>query len=91
MKNEQSMQVAICLDNEGYEVSLDVGGMYQIIPDDEAYTHGYIRVIDESGEDYAFTANRFDILQPLFSVDNFLSSKLRICDDYAKNASVVAE
>ena len=36
--------------------------MYRVIPDTEAAAHGYLRIIDESGEDYAFTANRFYVL-----------------------------
>ena len=45
-----------CFDNEGYPASLEVGKLYRVIPDDDATVHGYIRVIDESGEDYAYTA-----------------------------------
>lgn len=55
----QLSQFCLCLNNDGYAASLEVGKVYRIIPDDEAATHGYIRVIDESGEDYAYTANRF--------------------------------
>jgi hypothetical protein len=58
----QTLQFALCLDNEGYPASLEVGKVYRVIPDKDATTHGYIRVIDESGEDYAFTANRFYII-----------------------------
>ena len=52
-------QFAICLNNEGYEASLEVGKVYRVIPDQEAVAHGYIRMVDESGEDYAFDADRF--------------------------------
>jgi len=47
MKKEKEKQIlfAICLDNEGYKASLEVGKLYQIIPDNEADDHGYIRVI----------------------------------------------
>lgn len=58
----QTLQVALCLDNEGYPASLEVGKVYRVIPDKDATAHGYIRVIDESGDDYAFTANRFHML-----------------------------
>ncbi|CAN5653177.1 hypothetical protein BH10CHL1_BH10CHL1_31160 [soil metagenome] len=54
-----SLHFAICLDNRGYEVSLQIGKLYRIIPDDSAGVHRYIRVIDESGEDYAYASNRF--------------------------------
>ncbi len=50
---------AVCLDNEGYEASLEVGKLYRVIPDADAAAHGYIRVVDESGEDYAFLMGRF--------------------------------
>lgn len=65
MKNtaDQALQFALCLDNEGYPASLEVGKLYRVVPDEEAAAHGYIRVIDESGEDYAFTANRFHVVQ----------------------------
>ncbi|SRR6266404_1167171 len=52
-------QFAVCINNEGYEASLEAGKLYRVIPDVEAASHGYIRVIDESGEDYGYSANRF--------------------------------
>jgi hypothetical protein len=38
---------------------LEVGKLYRFIPDEKAEAEGLIRVIDESGEDYAFDAGRF--------------------------------
>ncbi len=61
-KSNQALKFALCLNNEGYSASLEVGKAYQIIPDDEAAAHGYVRIIDESGEDYAFTASRFHVI-----------------------------
>jgi hypothetical protein len=61
-KSHQTLPFALCLNNEGYPASLEVGKLYRMIPDAEAADHGYLRIIDESGEDYAFTANRFHIL-----------------------------
>lgn len=53
MNEEVKSQVrfAVCINNEGYKVSLEVGKLYRIMPDQEAESHGYLRVIDESGED----------------------------------------
>lgn len=59
---DQALVFALCLDNDGYPASLEVGKLYRVISDDEAVVHGYIRVVDESGEDYAFTANRFHLV-----------------------------
>jgi hypothetical protein len=65
------MEFAICLDNEGYEASFEIGKLYQVIPDKEAANHGYIKLIDESGEDYGFTASRFHLLQLPLPVRRF--------------------
>ena len=53
------MQFVVCINNEGYPSSLEVGKLYQIVPDHEAASHGYLRVIDESGEDYGYSNDRF--------------------------------
>ncbi|MBW2004628.1 MAG: hypothetical protein JRI72_08445 [Deltaproteobacteria bacterium] len=58
-KEKPEMQFAVCINNEGYPSSLEVGKLYRILPDDEATSHGYIRVIDESGEDYGYSNDRF--------------------------------
>ena len=63
VKENRLPQFALCLNNEGYPASLEVGKVYCVIPDDEAKRHSYIRVIDESGEDYAYTASRFCPIQ----------------------------
>ncbi len=71
--NENELpQFVICLDSEGYTASLEVGKLYRAIPDDEAASNGYIRVIDESGEDYAYTVNRFHFIQLPIEVENAL-------------------
>jgi hypothetical protein len=56
---KQSAHFVVCLNNAGYEASLEVGKLYRFIPDKDAAAEGLIRVVDESGEDYAFDANRF--------------------------------
>ena len=56
-------QFGVCRDNRGYPASLEVGKLYPVIPDAEAAKHGYLRVIDESGEDYGYSADRFFVLQ----------------------------
>lgn len=63
MKKSKDKQFAVCINNEGYEASLELGKLYQVIRDDEADANDLIRVIDESGEDYAFAANRFHPLE----------------------------
>ena len=48
-----------CINNEGYDVSLEMFATYDTIPDEEAAKHQMIRVIDETGEDYLFLKSRF--------------------------------
>jgi len=62
-KAVQTPKFAVCLDNEGYEASLEVGKLYRVIADQEAQEHGYLRVVDESGEDYAFASYRFHLVR----------------------------
>jgi len=62
MKNEAA-QFVVCLNNEGYLASLEVGKLYQIIPDEEAEKLGGLRVVDEDGEDYFYDARMFCPLQ----------------------------
>ena len=77
-KENQPLQFALCLDNEGYPASLEVGKLYRVIPDDEAAAHGYIRIIDESGEDYAHTASRFHLVRLPIAVEKALLSASRM-------------
>lgn len=49
----------VCLSNTGYRASLDRNKIYVAIPDEVAEQHGQLRVVDESGEDYLFSADRF--------------------------------
>lgn len=50
---------AVCVNNKGNEASLEVGKLYEIVPDTEAEKDDFIRVIDEDGEDYLFETTRF--------------------------------
>jgi hypothetical protein len=50
---------AVCVDNDGYEASLERDKIYVVRPDKDAEKAGDLRVVDESGEDYLFSAERF--------------------------------
>jgi hypothetical protein len=58
-RRNPTTQFAVCVNNEGYEASLEFGKLYQLVPDEEAAAHGYVTVIDESGEGYWYAAQRF--------------------------------
>jgi hypothetical protein len=58
-RTKQERYFAVCINNKKYEASLEVGKLYRVIPDEEAELHGYLRVVDESGKDYGYSADRF--------------------------------
>lgn len=49
----------ICINNAGFSAALELRKIYQVIPDNSAATHGLLRVIDESGEDYLYPTTYF--------------------------------
>jgi len=61
MKKRRKPQArfAVCIKNKGYEASLEIGKLYRIVLDQEAEGHGHVRIVDESGEDYVYAADRF--------------------------------
>ena len=48
----------LCIRNEGSD-DLEPRKVYQVVPDRAALREGYVRVIDESGEDYLYPAEYF--------------------------------
>ena len=62
-KSRPTTQFGVCIDNRGYAASLEVGKLYRVIPDVGSSRRGYIRVVDESGEDYGYSAERFFVLK----------------------------
>jgi hypothetical protein len=50
---------AVCIDNKGFEASLEIGKLYEVVPDETVESDDMLRVIDEDGEDYLFEAKIF--------------------------------
>lgn len=59
LKFNLETQFVVCINNQDYQASLEVRKIYQIIPDNRAAEHQFIRVIDESGEDYLYPTTYF--------------------------------
>jgi hypothetical protein len=53
---------AICIENRGAE-DLDLRKVYRLLPDKDAAATGYVRVVDESGEDSLYPADYFVSLE----------------------------
>ena len=49
----------LCVDNEGYEASLERRKVYEKLFDKEAESRNQMRIIDESGEDYLYPSRFF--------------------------------
>jgi hypothetical protein len=52
-------QYVICVQNGGYEASLERRKLYAVVPDAQAEKRRHIRVVDESGEDYLYPREYF--------------------------------
>ena len=61
-KAQQNYTLALCIENKDCE-DLEKRKIYQMLPDEEADKEGYIRVIDESGEDYLYPQSYFIVIQ----------------------------
>ncbi|CAN5903635.1 hypothetical protein BH11PSE3_BH11PSE3_21370 [soil metagenome] len=58
-------RLVICLNNDGYEASLERRKIYVVIADPRVEKLGQIRVVDESGEDYLYDKHAFaEVLLP---------------------------
>ena len=52
----------LCIENKDCE-DLERRKIYQVLPDNEALKEGYVRVVDESGEDYLYPESYFISVQ----------------------------
>ena len=57
--SNSTQQLVVCVRNEDYLASLEVRKIYETLDDDDAFKHGQLRVVDESGEDYLYPADLF--------------------------------
>ena len=61
-KNNVKPKYALCVENRDCE-DLEKRKIYQVLPDKEAQKEDYLRVLDESGEDYLYPASYFIFVQ----------------------------
>ncbi len=54
----QKIQFVVCVKNEDCE-DLEIHKIYQVLSDKKAAEDDYLRVVDESGEDYLYPADYF--------------------------------
>ena len=56
---QPTKQFALCVDNVEYEVDLILGKVYPILPDAKGAKDDFVRIVDESGEDYLYHKSHF--------------------------------
>ena len=57
-RKKEEPRFVVCVRNEDCE-DLELRKIYKVLPDRAAAEDGYVRVIDESGEDYLYPADYF--------------------------------
>ena len=62
IQNTKKPIFMLCIENKDCE-DLERRKIYQVLPDNEASKEGYLRVIDESGEDYLYPESYFILVQ----------------------------
>ncbi|MYE90200.1 hypothetical protein F4X33_14510 [Candidatus Poribacteria bacterium] len=73
-KVTQKTQFALCIENSDCD-DLEKRKLYQILPDEAATQEGYMRIIDESGEDYLYPESYFILVElPRQTVEVLLAS-----------------
>ena len=55
----QTKRFAICIHNGEYAGTLELRKVYEVLDDEAAAKRNYVRVIDESGEDYLYPRSWF--------------------------------
>ena len=58
----KKIQFALCIDNKDAE-DLEKGKVYRVLADQNATQSGYVRVIDESKEDYLYPESCFALIE----------------------------
>ncbi len=58
-KSRKKKSFVVCLSNDGYAASLEPRKIYVALRDAAAERNGLLRVVDESGDDYLYSRERF--------------------------------
>lgn len=64
---------AICIEANGWE-DLQLRKLYPVLPDEDAARSSFLRVIDDSGEDFLYPASCFLLVELPASVEEALAA-----------------
>ena len=77
---------ALCIKDDGSD-DLEQRKLYQVLPDREAAREGYVRVVDESGEDYLYPSELFVAIRLPVAVARRLMRSSRVMRAAARRPS----
>jgi hypothetical protein len=60
---EDAPRRVMCLRNDGYELDLAPHKVYRVLPDPSAERSGWLRIVDETGEDYLYPGTLFQPIE----------------------------
>lgn len=61
-KENKKKSFALCIENKECE-DLEKRKIYMVLPDNKASKEGYIRIVDESGDDYLYPQSYFILVK----------------------------
>jgi hypothetical protein len=77
MSKTVAASYVLCINDGGYPESLEVRKVYAVLADERAATNNYLRIIDETGEDYLYPAKYFVPIQVPPEADKILHSGMK--------------
>lgn len=64
MENQNTnLRFAVCISDGGYIDDLKIRTVYRVLSDESAAKSNYLRIIDETGEDYLYPAACFVLIE----------------------------
>ncbi|MGH9801248.1 MAG: hypothetical protein ACRD82_12855 [Blastocatellia bacterium] len=69
---------ALCLREDQQGESLTIGKVYPVIADPKAESHGYVRIVDDSGEDYLYSNSFFVFVELPMAAEEALLEALSL-------------
>ena len=71
---KREVEFALCVKNDDSD-DLELRKIYRLLPDEKAAKDRYLRVVDESGEDYLYPESYFIIVKLPIEVQEALAAR----------------
>ncbi|HBI45732.1 MAG TPA: hypothetical protein DDY78_23195 [Planctomycetales bacterium] len=75
-RQKDAVRFLLCVNADAYPASLEARKVYRALADPDAEVKGFVRVVDESGEDYLYPQSMFVAVDlPQAAVEALLSAR----------------